>query len=95
MGKCLHACIVRIEVIERGAFEMKTKPPCKVNGVDCPRRYVGCRAGCEKWHEWLVVHERETARRRQYRHNEADGFLVGRKKRVEQARHRDYMRERK
>lgn len=21
-----------------------TKPPCKVNGVNCPKRYVGCHA---------------------------------------------------
>lgn len=44
---------------------MKTKPPCKVNGIDCSERYVGCRAECDRYHEWMAVHEREMAARRQ------------------------------
>jgi hypothetical protein len=38
-----------------------TRPPCKPDGIDCPRRYVGCKAECEEWHEWLAAHERELA----------------------------------
>lgn len=42
-----------------------TKPPCynpETKG-DCPRRYVGCRASCEAWHEWLVIHAEEKEKR--------------------------------
>ena len=40
-----------------------TKPPCKPDGMDdCPRRYVGCRTGCDEWHEWLAIHEAEKKR---------------------------------
>ena len=33
-------------------FDTKTR-------TDCPRRYVGCKASCEQWHEWLAIHEQE------------------------------------
>ena len=36
-----------------------TKPPCGNGTEDCPRRYVGCKADCEEWHEWLAIHEHE------------------------------------
>jgi len=36
-----------------------TRPPCKTDGIDCPRRYIGCRAECDEWHKWLAIHERE------------------------------------
>lgn len=49
-----------------------TKPPCKVDGVECDKRYVGCHADCEAYHEWLAVHERETEMREAYRNREAD-----------------------
>ena len=44
---------------------MMTRPPCynpETKG-DCPRRYVGCRASCEAWHEWLVIHAEEKEQR--------------------------------
>ena len=37
-----------------------TLPPCKPDGINCPRRYIGCKSECEKWHEWLVIHAKET-----------------------------------
>lgn len=42
---------------------MMTKPPCYNDGKDCPRRYVGCRAECTAWHEWLVIHAEEKEKR--------------------------------
>ena len=73
-----------------------TKPPCQgPDGIDCPRRYIGCRADCEKWHEWLAIHEAEKKREYEDKHNCADAFLYEQPKRVNRARHREYMRERK
>lgn len=69
-----------------------TKPPCKVDGVECSRRYIGCRAKCEAYHDWMVKHEAEMEQRRQGRKNEADDFLIEQSERVKRARHRDYMR---
>ena len=74
---------------------MKTKPPCKVNGIDCPRRYIGCRAGCEDWHKWLAIHEEEREQRKRASFNEADDFMIRQGERVRQARHREYLKERK
>lgn len=44
---------------------MMTPPPCynPETHADCPRRYVGCRASCEAWHEWLVIHAEEKEQR--------------------------------
>ena len=53
-----------------------TKPPCKVNGVNCERRYVGCQSDCEAYHEWLAVHETEKQREYDYKHNEAQDVIV-------------------
>lgn len=41
------------------------KPPCfnPETHADCSRRYVGCRASCEAWHEWLIVHAEEKQQR--------------------------------
>lgn len=69
-----------------------TKPPCKINGIECPRRYIGCRAECEDYHKWLVKHEAEKERRKLDVGNQADDFLIMQKERVKRARHRDYMR---
>ena len=38
---------------------MREKPPCKVDGIDCPDRYVGCKAECEGWQKWLAAHNAE------------------------------------
>lgn len=56
-----------------------TKPPCYNGGKDCPRRVVGCRAVCEEWQAWLVIHAREAAAVREKRRVEtdADGFMAG------------------
>lgn len=40
---------------------MRTKPPCKANGVDCQHRAVGCHAHCEAYQEWQALHEQEKA----------------------------------
>ena len=38
-----------------------TKPPCYNGEVDCEKRRLGCRAGCEKWEKWLAIHAEEKA----------------------------------
>ena len=67
-------------------------PPCKPDGIDCPRRYVGCRAECEEYHKWLAVHDEEKEKQRRNKFNPADDFLIEQQARVKKARHRDYMR---
>jgi len=47
-------------------------PPCKVDGVECNKRYVGCHADCEAWHKWLIVHEAEKQARYRYYEKTAD-----------------------
>ena len=68
------------------------KPPCKVDGIDCPRRYIGCRAECEEYHKWLAKHDEEKEKTRRNKFNPADDFLIGQQARVKKARHREYMR---
>lgn len=53
-----------------------TVNPCYNDGRDCPRRRVGCRANCEDWKKWLVIHETENKQRRKAKRNEADDFLI-------------------
>lgn len=69
-----------------------TRPPCKPDGMDCPRRYIGCRAECEEYHKWLSVHDEEKEKLRRNKSNPADDFLIEQQARVKKARHRDYMR---
>lgn len=39
---------------------MRAKPPCKSpEGVDCPNRYIACQSNCERYAEWLAIHEAE------------------------------------
>ena len=71
---------------------MKVMPPCKVNGVECDHRYVGCSADCEAFHEFLVKHEEEKRKYREDKNNLADDFLIRQTKRIKLARRRDYMR---
>ena len=40
---------------------MRTKPPCKASGVDCPRRHVGCQSECEAFRKWQEIHKQERA----------------------------------
>jgi hypothetical protein len=55
-----------------------TKPPCVVDGVHCDKRYIACQAACEKYAEWLVIHEEEKADIRQKKMQErtVDDFLA-------------------
>lgn len=61
-----------------------TRPPCFKNGVDCRKRYIGCKASCEEWHEWLAIHEEEkaTIRRNKNSEREATSFLIDQRERV-------------
>ena len=63
-----------------------TRSPCydHINKMDCPRRYVGCRAECEKWHERLVIHaeEVEAARKRKQQRDDVEAFLSDQPKRI-------------
>lgn len=52
------------------------KPPCKVDGVECPKRYIGCRAECEQYHEWLAKHEVELQNAREYKSDEAKAMII-------------------
>ena len=75
----------------------RAKPPCYNGGKDCPRRYVGCRAGCEEWHKWLAEHDREQKVVKEGRNKDRDvtGFLVGqseRKRRCSSERHENERR---
>ena len=76
---------------------MKLKPPCKVDGVDCPRRYIGCRAKCEAWHEWLTIHAEETQKQRKNKLDEFDvtEFLVHQGERTRRHNQARVMRERR
>lgn len=38
---------------------MRARPPCKVDGIDCPNRRVGCRADCTEWHDYAEAHKAE------------------------------------
>jgi len=67
-------------------------PPCKHDGIECPRRYIGCRAECEEYHKWLAIHDEEKEKQRRNKFNPADDFLIEQQARVKKARHRDYMR---
>jgi hypothetical protein len=53
-----------------------TKPPCKVDGVNCPKRYIGCHADCEAYHKWMDVHAKEKQARYLYysKTNDADSM---------------------
>lgn len=72
-----------------------TMPPCMVDGIDCPRRYVGCKAECEAWHKYLAVHAEEKAKIKTARdkYMMTEEVLIKQTERVKKARHRDYMRE--
>ncbi len=80
-------------------MNMKTKPPCydTATGTDCPRRYVGCKASCPAWHDYLAQHEREREEFRRRRTNEwqADSFLAGQYGRAQLARMRERAKERR
>lgn len=66
----------------------KTNSPCYNNGADCPRRYIGCRAECEAWHEWLAAHAEEIERISEKKRatQDADYFSAGQHKRVSNLR---------
>ena len=78
---------------------MRTNPPCydKATKTACPRRYIGCKADCEKYHEWLAIHEAEKAvendAKQKYR--TIEDTLANQSKRARQAARRDYMKERR
>lgn len=57
---------------------MRTKPPCKVDGVDCQWRRVGCRDECEAWKKYEAAHaeEREKARRKRDAERDVEDFMV-------------------
>lgn len=58
-----------------------TKPPCMLSdGTDCPRRYIGCKASCAKWHEWMILHaeEKEKIRHNKKKYRDCNGFEVDR-----------------
>ena len=65
--------------------------------MDCPRRYVGCRAECEDWHEWLAAHEAKRERIREARDLEltVDDFLNKQGQRTRLRNQAQYEREKR
>ena len=55
-----------------------TKPPCKVDGVECNKRYVGCHADCEAYHKWLEAHDAAMAKNIEQREmtRDADTHMI-------------------
>lgn len=49
------------------------RPPCKTDGIDCPRRYIGCRAECERYLEWLARHDAAIQNKRKHYGAVGDG----------------------
>ena len=70
----------------------RAKPPCKADGIECERRYIGCHAECEKWHEYLAAHqaEKEMILRKKRTENDANAFMIeqgDRNRRANQAKY--------
>lgn len=67
---------------------MKTNPPCYRDGQDCPKRYVGCRAWCDPWQEYLAAHEKEMEEKRKAiaHRDDVNAFMAGQTKRARIAR---------
>lgn len=67
---------------------MAAKVPCYINGHDCPKRYVGCRAWCEPWHEYLAAHKKEMEEKRKAiaQRDDVNAFMAGQTKRARIAR---------
>ena len=78
-----------------------TPHPCfdEKTRTDCPRRYVGCKADCARWQEWLIVHAEEKAeiQRKKHHDNDVNTFLMGqglRQRRGNQAKNEQERRRR-
>ena len=75
-----------------------TKPPCwtKETG-DCPRRYIGCRAECKDWHNWLVIHDKEmdAIKRDKDMKNVIDGYFIERAKMLKKGTQAKYERDKR
>jgi hypothetical protein len=69
-----------------------TQNPCYKNGTDCPRRYVGCKAECEEWHEWLAIHERELEQIRSKRNEHHEYYAYSARLIDKQDRHKSRKR---
>ena len=56
----------------------KPKPPCKKDGVDCPRREVGCQGKCEEYKEFTKARQELSKRCYEYvaQQRQADGVLI-------------------
>ena len=54
------------------------KPPCKVEGVECDKRHIGCRNTCDEWLKWQAVHDQERAAREKYINIKAEGYAFAR-----------------
>jgi len=76
---------------------MRTQNPCYKDGVDCEKRRVGCKAGCEKWKEWLAIHdaEKEQEFKAKGKIIDADTFLAEQGKRKRRAWHTESAKERR
>lgn len=54
---------------------MMRKPPCKKDGIPCPRRCPGCQDHCEELAKFQAAVREDTQRRREQM--KVDGFFGG------------------
>ena len=74
-----------------------TPPPCWNNGEDCQKRYVGCRAECDAWHEYLAIHaeEKEAFLKKKMAERDAESFMVKSRERAKIGYQREYKRDKR
>ena len=71
---------------------MRQKPPCKREGRDCEKRYIGCQSWCEEYQDWLAAHEEEKSKYYAAKRNEADSFLISQINRINKRKLKDEIR---
>ena len=58
----------------------RPEPPCKINGLDCTKRKVGCRTDCEGWQKYegdMKVYRQVTERETKGRWDAIEYHLQG------------------
>ena len=53
-------------------------PPCKKDGVDCPKRQVGCHSTCQEFIDWEKEHvaTREARRAEKTREHVLNSYFI-------------------
>lgn len=68
------------------------KPPCKKDGIECPRRYFGCRSECPEYSDYLKIKSEEKAKILSNKHADLDviSFTIDSNKRYRVAQAEKY-----